>query len=418
MNILLKNAFVIDKNSPKHLQHTDVYIENGKISAFKDTKKADKILDLQGKHLTYGWFDLNANFNDPGREHKEDLYSGMQTACLGGFTDVNLISDTKPPIETKSDIKYLFNASSPEVDLHVTAVLSKKMECMQLNELLDANYAGAMSFGDGDFPIWNTELMVKALRYTSQMQIPIFQNPRDKYLSLYTQMHEGEISTMLGVKAEPSLSEELIILRDLKLLEEYGGKLHFNHISTKESVTLIKKAKQKKLNVTCGVGIHHLIFTDSAVENFDTNFKTLPPYRSLEDREALIEGLSDGTIDVICSNHRPQNTESKCVEFDQSIPGNISLQTFYPVLLMISEKIPFEDLTNKITVNPRKIIKSSNLGTIILNNQAKLTILDPDKEWKYDMNTNKSKSINSPFWEHTLKGKPYATINNNTVTLL
>lgn len=412
MSLLLKNAFIVDALSSKHLEQIDLLIDEGVIASLNGDS-AKEIIDLKGKNVTPGWFDLNANFNDPGYENKENISSGIFAASNGGFTDVNLSPDTKPPIESKSDVRYLKKRSEDMVDLHVTGGLSENLQGENLNEILDLSSAGALSYSDGDQPIWNSELLLKALQYAKKVNAPIFQNPRDKYLSANTFMHEGAFSTQLGLRGEPSLSEVLMVSRDLEILKYSGGKIHFSNISTAESVELIGKAKRKKLNVTCDVSIHQLLFRDDSVSDFDTIFKVKPPYREESDRKALLDGVKRGVIDAISSYHRPQDQEGKQVEFDLAEDGNISLQTFYSSLLTLSKEIPMEILIQRITQGPRTILGLDNI-TIEVGQRAKLTILDPNVEWRYDESTNLSKSMNSPFWNQNLIGKVFATVNSNS----
>lgn len=416
MSILLKNAHVIDTQSPVHNQRCDLLIENGVIQSING-KKGKKEFDLNGRIVTSGWFDLNAHFHDPGNEFKEDLRSGTNTAISGGFTDVNLISDTNPPIESKSDVEFVINKAHPLVDLYVTASLSEGLNGENLNELLDLQTAGARSFGDGDHPIWNTELLLKALQYTSSMGVSLFQNPRDKHLAYNTQMHEGLESTKLGMRGEPGLSEELMIKRDLEILKYAGGSIHFSKVSSRGAVELIRKAKKGGLNVTSDVTIHHLLYTDKSVSDFDTTFKNLPPYRTESDRKSLIKGVKDGTIDAISSNHRPQDQESKQLEFDLADPGSISLQTFYSSLLAVSKEVPFDILVDRITNGPRKVL---NVESVVISegSEAKLTICDPTLTWKLDSTTNLSKSNNSPFWNKELTGKVVGVVNRNHHNLI
>lgn len=415
MSILLRNAFVIDLNSTRNAKTEDVFIEDGIIS-LKPKSKPNRELDLNGKWLTPGWFDLNANFNDPGNEHKEDLLSGSTLASNSGFTDVNVSPNTLPPIESKSDVDYLMQRSLSKVDLHVTAALSEKMLGENLNEILDLHSAGARSFSDGDDSIWNSELLIKALEYTSKIDVPVFQNARDKHLTVNTHMHEAAMSTYLGLRGEPSLSEELMIMRDIEILKYSGGRIHFTKISTAKSVSLIREAKRNKLKVTCDVCIHQLLFTDECVRDFDTSYKVRPPYRSEKDRKALVKGVNDGIIDAISSNHRPHDQESKQLEFDLADFGNTSLQTFFPSLLKLSSEIPFDVLIDRITNGPRAVLGFSNIY-IEEGQPAKLTILDPNAKWKLDRSTNLSKSMNSPFWNQELLGEVFGTINIDTYSI-
>ncbi|MEO1256510.1 MAG: dihydroorotase, partial [Bacteroidota bacterium] len=310
--------------------------------------------DLSTYQSSHSWFDLNAHFCDPGNEHMEDIYSGIALSKKAGFTDICLMPGTIPPVVSKSDIAYILNQNDKYVDLYVNASLSETQKGENLTEILDLYDSGASCYSDGDKSIWNTELLIKALEYTQNISAPIFQNAKDKHLSLGSQMHQGVFSTRLGLKGEPSLSEELTVFRDLEILKYSGGNLHFSRISCAKTLELIREAKKSGLSVTCDVGIHHLLFTDEFIEDFDSNFKSFPHYRSERDRKALLKGVEDGTIDAICSNHRPLDDESKQLEFDLAEPGNISLQTFCPSLLSISKEVPLEALIEAV-VNGQKI---------------------------------------------------------------
>ncbi|MDE0472266.1 MAG: dihydroorotase [Ekhidna sp.] len=409
MNLLLKNAFVGDPASSVHRTYCDLLIEDGVIASLQGGK-AEKEIDLSGYEVFPGWFDLNAHFNDPGTEFKEDLDTGALVASNGGFTDIQLIPNTNPPLETKSDVKYVLHRKTPLVDVHISAALSEGLKGKNLTEIYDLKVAGASSFTDGDLPVWNAELLLKALQYTHTINSPIFQLAQDVSLSDNTHIHEGKMSTLLGLRGEPGISEELMVMRDIEILRYANGSIHFSRVSSGKSVELIRKAKREGLNVTADTGIHHLIFTDEAVADFNTYMKNLPPFRAESDRKALIKGVKDGTIDAICSNHRPQDQESKSLEFDLSEPGSISLQTFYPSLLKLSSDIPIETLIKCITLNPRTLLDVDPVS-IDVNMPAKLTIVDPQKEWVLDDTTNLSKSRNSPFWGEKLKGKIVGIVN-------
>ncbi|MEP5612152.1 MAG: dihydroorotase [Cyclobacteriaceae bacterium] len=410
---MLKNALVIDLHSPYHNKKKDIFIENGYIKSFGKTS-SKKVIDCSGRIVTPGWFDLNANFCDPGFEFKEDLVSGSKAASFGGFTDVNLMPMTNPPVLTKGDVKYIKSKAFPEVDLHVSGAVSQNLAGENLTEMMDLQHAGVESFSEGDKPISNAKLLLKALQYTSQLDVPIFQNARDAHLAENAQMHEGLVSTTLGLKGEPSLSEELIIARDLAILEYSGGSIHFSKISSAGSVDLIRKAKKKKLKVTCDVSVHHLLFTDSTLKQFDSTYKALPPFRSESDRIELLKGVREGAIDAICSDHRPQDAESKKLEFDLADAGAISLQTISSALLRVKE-VPLEILIDKITNGPRRVL-GIEMVNIIKGAIAKLTILDANREWKLEEKTNLSKSNNSPFWKENLTGKICGTVNGQTVS--
>ncbi|WP_425392580.1 dihydroorotase [Ekhidna sp.] len=415
MSILLKNVRVLDVNSPAHNKQVNILIENGVIISLSG-RTADREYDLKDKLVSPSFFDLSAHFSDPGNEYREDLLSGSEAALSGGFADVCLIPDTNPPIESKSDVKYLIERCKEVVDVHPIGACSEALKGENLTEMLDLHDAGVVAFSDGDEPIWNTELLLKALQYTTEINVPIIQNARDINISSNAQMHEGKYSTHLGLRGEPSLSEELIIQRDIEVLKYSGGSLHFAKVSSARGLDLIKKAKKEKLSITCDVSIHHLLFTDESVGDFDTNYKNLPPFRTEKDRKALVKGVKDGTIDAICSNHRPFDQESKQLEFDLADPGSISLQTFFPSLVKLSTEVPLEILIERVVNGPRAVLKKEPIK-IDKGEVAKLTIFDLDAKWTLNGKSNKSKSKNSPFWNTELVGQVAAVINRNHSTL-
>lgn len=409
MSLLLKNCLVVDPGSVYHHKKCNLLVDNGVIASI-DCGDVIATHELIDKIVTPGWFDLNAHFNDPGTEVKEDIRSGSEAALNGGFTDVQITPNTSPSLQSKTDIKYINGSSIAELSLHVSAALSEELKGENITEILDLHAAGAVSVSDGDNPIWNPELLLKALQYTSGLSLPVFQNPRDIHLSRNTQMHEGLHSTNLGLRGESKISEILTVKRDLDLLRYAGGHLHFTKISVKESVNLIREAREQGLNVTADVALPNLIYTDESVGIFDNNFKVLPPYRSAADRDALIAGVRSGVIDAICSNHRPQDLESKQLEFDLSEPGVITLQTFYPMLLGLIKEIPFDILVERITSGPRKVLSIPKVE-IEEGMEAKLTILDSTEEWILDEQTNLSKSKNTPLFGEPLKGKVVGVVN-------
>ncbi|MEO9482107.1 MAG: dihydroorotase [Ekhidna sp.] len=414
MSLLLKNVHVLDLNSPAHSKSANILIEKGVITSLNG-RSASKEIDFKGKFVSSGWFDLNAQFHDPGNEHREDIQSGSTLAQSGGFTDVCLIPETEPPIDSKSDVSYVLGKAAGEIDIYINGAVSEGLKGENLTEMLDLRDAGVSAFSEGDSPIWNSELLMKALQYTASMGVPIFQNARDIHISAKTHMHEGITSTNLGIRGEPSLSEELMIQRDLKILRYSGGSIHFSRISSAKSVDLIKSAKESGFSVTCDVGIHHLIFTDESIGDFDAIFKVLPPYRTEEDRKALIKGIKDGTIDAICSNHRPYDQECKQLEFDLANPGNISLQTFFPSLVKISKEVPLEILFDRVVNGPRRVLNIDEVK-IEVGKYAKLTILDTEAKWELNRQTNLSKSQNSPYWGKELTGCVLGTVNGSKAT--
>ena len=290
------------------------------------------------------------------------------------------------------------------------AAITMDTQGESITEMIDLHEAGAIAFTDGENTSWHTDVLLKALIYVQKFKGLIINRPEDKMLTRFGDMHEGVTSTMLGLKGMPSLAEELAIKRDLDILEYTGGKIHFSCISTSGSVNLIKEAKKKGLQVTCDVNVHHLIFDDTMLTDFDTNYKSNPPFRNKKDQKALINGIKDGIIDAIVSGHQPQDAENKNLEFDQAAFGLIGLQTFIPAFFMIQEQLEMVDVIKLISHNPRKILGLEPVS-IVENATANMTLIDPKEEWIFDDKTNKSKSRNSPFFEKSLKGKVKAVFN-------
>jgi dihydroorotase len=276
--------------------------------------------------------------------------------------------------------------------------------------MMDLHYAGAVGFTDGLKTIWNTDIFLKTLQYLQAFNGLLIDHPEDIWLNLYGQMDESPVSARLGLKGMPALAEEIALSRNIKLLNYCGGRLHVSRISTARAVSLLRAAR-KSLPVSCDVAAYQPILDHTLLETFDTNYKVYPPLRGKRDKDALIRGLQDGTIDVICSGHVPQDEESKQVEFDHAEPGIISLQTTGSNLAVMASEVAWELLIEKIAVNPRKILGLPQ-PVIQPGEKANLTLFDPHAEWVLDEKTNKSKSKNSPWWGKKLKGRAVAVFNN------
>ncbi len=412
MKVLLKSSKILDSGSAYHNKTIDILIENGVITKLGQNipDPSDEVLD--GYTVTPGLLDLNAHFNEPGSEYKEDLYSGKKSASFSGFTDICVLPNTIPVIESKSDVNFVMKNSGEGVDLWAIGALSESCNGENLTEILDLENAGAVAFSDGINPIWNSELLLKALQYVQKFEGLVINRPKDIHLSQHSQMNEGKMSTTLGMNGEPSLSETLAVKRDLDILRYAGGRLHFSMLSTAESVDLVKKAKKEGLNVTCDVAIHQLLYTEDALQDYDSNYKVDPPLRSEKDRKALLKGLESGVIDAIVSAHNPQDPESKDLEFDLSTAGICSLPTFFSSLVNLSKDLPLELLLEKSSNGPRRILGFEEVH-INEGSQAKLAIIDPNKTWVFDKTNNPSKSINSPLFNSELTGKCVGIINGH-----
>ncbi len=414
MSILIKSAQIIDSHSPLHLKKKNILISERGLIKYIGNELPGAKKTVTGKNLKVspGWFDLRANFNDPGLEFKEDLQSGRQTAAAGGFTGVALLPNTEPVIQSKNDIRYLTEGNDYALtQVYPIGAVTKSCKGEELTDILDMHAAGAIAFTDGEKPIWHTDIFLKTLLYLHKFNGLLINKPEDKYLNAFGTMNEGKVNTVLGMKGMPKLAEEIMIKRDLQILEYAGGRLHFSNISAAESVKLIRQAKKSGLKVTCDVAAYNLIWDDKMVSDYDTCYKLNPPLREQPDIRALEKGLADGTIDAITTSHSPQDKESKRLEFDHAEFGITGLQTFLSLLRIKYSWKQVLSLMDKFTANPRIILGLDSPG-IAEGQKANLTIFDPDANWMFTNEANFSKSDNSPLLGSKLKGKIIGTLNN------
>jgi dihydroorotase len=414
MNLLIKSATIIDPNSPFNQKIADVLIEKGIVTRIAADIEADaEVFEAEGKYISPGFFDLNCNIGEPGLETKEDLYTGTKAAAAGGFTGIALMPNTVPPVHSKSEIEYILNRSKKNlVDVYPLGAISHKREGKDLAEMYDMYLSGAKAFSDGNRPVQDAGLMERALLYAQGFDALVFSYPEDTAIAGKAKVNEGEVSTLLGMKGIPSLAEELMIARDLYLAEYTVSRIHFSTISTTRSVELIREAKRKGLEVTCDVAAHHLVLTDEALLGFDSQYKVKPPLRTQDDVDALLAGLKDGTIDAIVSQHTPHEVEFKNVEFEVAEFGIIGLQTALPLALKAGLSVDL--IVQKMAVNPREIL-NIDVPYIAEGKEANLVLFDAEEIWEYSKKNNRSKSYNSPFIGHNLKGKVLLCCNNNQV---
>lgn len=407
MKVLLKSALIIDQRSPLNGKKRDILIENGKITSIAASISEPKAKEITTKGLTVspGWIDLRANFCDPGFEFKEDIASGIQAAKRGGFTTVVLMPSTNPVIDSKSGVEYVLSkAKNNDVKILVAGSLSDKMEGKQMSEMYDMHQAGAIAFTDDKKSV-GAELMMRALEYTLNFNGLVMSFPYEKGVSSHGQMNEGITSVSMGTTGIPNIAEEIRLQRDIELLRYTGGKLHVSLISTAKSVELIRKAKKEGLNITCAVAAHQLYFLDEDLKTFDTNLKVMPPFRSKEDRKALIAGLKDGTIDAICSDHTPQDVEHKVREFEDASFGISSIETtFFTAYSALEKHLSIEEIVAKFTTAPAKVLGIEQ-NEIKEGEQANLTLFSTEENTIVDSSKWKSKSKNSPLFGKELKGK-------------
>lgn len=410
---LLKNITVLDNTSEHNGKKVNILIENGKIAkigaAVEDA--ALEIIDFSGSCLAPGFCDLYVNINDPGFEYREDITTVANAAIAGGFTTICATANNHPITQTKAQAEYILNneKNTPITILPIGAV-TENFDGKTPTEMLDMHYAGAIAFSDVPHGIKDSGVLLRALQYVQPFNGLIITMPFDKTLVGDGQVNESEISVRMGMKGITNLSEYSVVQRDIELLKYAGGKLHFVGISTKESIELIRKAKAEQLNVTCSVFVHHLISDESDVKNFDSNYKVFPPLRTQDDQQALIEGLKDGTVDCISTQHTPLNIDEKNVEFEVADFGIIGLETAFGLLNKELENVISKDrLIELLSTNPRKIINQKTNSDFI--------ILNFEEEYTFSEKNLKSKSKNTPYIGKPLKGKIKAVFSKGNFIL-
>jgi len=419
--LLIKAATILDPLSPFHLQTNDILVDGGIIRKVKhhlDAEKGTEVFNADGKFISPGWFDMFANFCDPGYEYKEDIQSGARAAAAGGFTGVAVVADTNPVVDSKAEVEYIINKSKGSiVDIFPIGAVTKNCEGKELAEIYDMHRAGAIAFSDAPKPVMIAGLMMRGLLYVKKINGVIISHPHDETIAPGGQMNEGASSVFLGMNGIPSLAEDLMVVRDIELAEYTGSRIHFSCISTKEAVDRIRDAKKKGIPVTAGVNPVHLILDDSSITEYDSNLKVFPPLRTKEDVAALKTGLADGTIDVICSAHQPQNAEKKEVEFEYADAGMINLQTCFSLANeALSGTLKLDEIIRKMSANPRTIL-GVKVPSIAESSEANFTIFDSEEQWELRKENIFSKSVNTPFINKTMKGKALAIFNHNQFQL-
>ena len=400
----------------------DIGIRDGIIEAVgKDLPvPADaEVLAFEGTaHVSPGWFDVGIQTGDPGFEHREDLQSAAKAAAAGGFTAVACFPNTNPAVDSKSAVLYIRNKTAGgAVVFYPIGAISVHTEGKDLAELFDMHAAGATAFSDGNRPVQDAGLLLRALQYVKAFNGLIINWPHHKSIAAGGQMHEGVLSTMLGLKSIPALAEEVTVQRDLSLLAYAGGRLHLHLLSTRKGVELVRAAKAAGLPVTASVAVANLCFTDDCLAEFDSNWKVLPPLRDNSHREALLQGLTDGTIDFICSNHVPWDTEAKNLEFPFAEFGMIGLETAYALCrTYLQEQLSVETLVQKWAISPRRVL-GLPIPEIKPGARADLTIFDPEASWTFTEQHIRSKSQNTPFLGQVFKGKVLGIVNRGQVVV-
>jgi len=420
MNTIIREAKIIDLKSPYHNQIVDVLILDGYIQkigkSLAHTENAVEI-KLDNLHLSQGWFDSSVSFGEPGFEDRETIANGLDVAARSGFTAIALQPNSNPIIDNQSQINFVKNkANGFATQLFPIGALTKNSESKDMSELFDMKNAGAVAFGDYNKNLDNANVLKIALQYVHDFDGLVIAFSQDSNIKGNGVANEGVVSTRLGLKGIPNLAEEIQIARNLFLLEYTGGKLHIPTLSTAKSVALIKEAKAKGLQVTCSVAVHHLVLTDSTLEGFDTRYKVSPPLRTETDRQALIAGILDQTIDMITTDHNPIDIEHKKMEFDLAKNGTIGLESAFGALLTV---LPLEKVVEKLTAGKTTFCSEIESETqhIAEGKKANLSLFNPEGESIFTKENILSKSKNSAFLGVKLKGKVYGIYNQGKLVL-
>lgn len=394
----------------------DVLIREGRIAEMgPDLSPDDDVAayDASDKFISPGWIDMHVHLREPGDEHKETIATGAAAAAAGGFTAVACMPNTDPPIHTRDVVSFVQErAADTPIDVHPIACVSKERAGEELAELADLADGGAVAFSDDGAPVRRAGLMRRALEYSTMLDRPIINHMEVPSLNPGGHMHEGEVSARIGVDGIPGAADDVMIARDIELAAFTGGHVHVAHISTARGVELVRRAKARDLPVTAEVCTHHLALTDAAVEDsgFDTHTKMHPPLRSPEDVAALKEGVADGTIDALCTDHAPHAAFEKDVEFTAAPFGITGLETAWGLIgreLIAPGILSVEEAVQALTTAPRRILRLDP-PTLAEGEPASLTVFDADTHWTFTEEHVQSKSQNTPFLGDELVGRPWA----------
>src|SRR5262245_12473313 len=410
MDLLVKNGRVIDP-ARRIDAVMNVVVRDGKVRAFGTAEVSDiPSFDATGLVVAPGFFDIHVHLREPGTEEAETIASGGSAAVAGGFTAVAAMPNTKPPNDNPSITHYIISEarrSSPARVFPIGAI-TKDQKGEMLAEIGEMFEAGIAGISDDGKPVMDAQLFRRALEYAQMFDMPVIQHCEDLHLSKGGVMHEGVYSTRLGLKGIPAAAESTMVSRDLILSQMTGGKYHVAHLSTRQAVEMVRQAKAGGIRISAEVTPHHFTLTDDAVAEYDTNAKMNPPLRSADDVAAVIDGIRDGTIDAIASDHAPHHINLKMLEFDRAPFGITGLETAVG-LAFTRLQLPIGRMVDMFSLNPQQIMKVTPWG-IFEGSAADLTVLDPARKWTFDVTKSRSKSRNSPFHGWELTGKTVATI--------
>jgi len=413
--LVLQGGTILDPLSGRS-KKGNVVIERNKIKSVGSTggAKGETKIDCSGLVITHGFCDVHVHFREPGREDKETLQTGSRAALAGGFTRVCVMPNTSPPLDTPESIRFIVEkAEECPVHIHPIGAVTKGQKGQELTEVQGIISEGAVALSDDGLPISDAQVMRLALEYTSMFDKPVINHAEDECLRNNGLMHEGEISTRLGLAGNPSLAEAIMIQRDLELANMIQAKLHVPHVSSAGGAANIRRMKKLNPNITAEVTPHHLFFNDQALLEYNTNFKVAPPIRTEDDRKELIKAVKDGTFDCIATDHAPHTIEEKEATFESAAFGMIGLESCFGAVNKVLD-MPLKELLKLLTVNPRRVMGFED-DLFKIGCAAELTILDPDLEWIFKEQNIYSKSRNTPFFGEKLKGKVHFTISKGFI---
>ena len=416
MKLLLTGGRILDPSRDIDLK-ADLLIEDGAVARIgkgqSKPAKDTEIVDVAGRVVVPGLIDIHTHLREPGHEYKESVLSGSEAAVAGGFTAVACMPNTKPVNDSRSVTEFILRQAriAGLARIYPIAAISMGSEGAVLSEFSDLRKAGAVGFSDDGKPVAGSHLMRIALEYAHQFGLPVISHCEDLQLSKGGLMHEGPVSAQLGLAGIPSIAEEIMISRDIAIAEYTGTAVHICHVSSAGSVEIIRKAKAKGVKVTAETAPHYLFLTDESLRDFDTNKKVNPPIGGRADAQALREGLRDGTIDAIASDHAPQSSVEKDVEFEFAANGIIGMETSLGLCLRLVDEgvLTLPQLIQKMSCAPAAILKVPG-GTLEQGAPADITVIDPERKWTVNVDAFKSKSRNCPFNGWELKGKAVMTI--------
>lgn len=408
--LIIRNGRVIDPANDVDAVR-DVYVCDGKIAT--SPAPGARVIDATGRLVVPGLIDMHVHLREPGGTAKETIATGTRCAARGGFTSVVCMPNTNPPADNPGTIALIRQraAETAVVNVFPTGAITRELKGEEMAPIGSLKRAGVVAITDDGRCVQNHDLMRRALQYAGMFGLPVLDHCQDYSLSTDGVAHEGHWSLALGLRGWPAVAEDVIVMRNILLAEDTGTHVHCQHISSARSVRLLREAKRRGVPVSAEACPHHFTLTDEALKSFDTNFKMNPPLRSEADRAALWEGLADGTLDCIASDHAPHCPFEKEVEFDVAPFGIIGLETELALSLELVRKgvLTLRQLVEKFTVSPARILKLAK-GTLSAGADADITLIDPERQWRYDVEQTASKSRNSPFHGWTLTGKAVMTI--------